>query len=1034
MDVNGTRFHMLTGEHDWEPLLAKQGVVDAWWDRERLGLGLLPQVLQFPQTSAEDLLTASDRRGAAEDRYGNIYWVGDDERSVNILPAGTDKTGLFWSLEDFSRSCKTTDAASGGDFAPLSPTTFLADQPSALRGLAVTRHHYLVVGTLETGGLLVFDLHAGGPPAWLKWPAESDFAPFDLAPAVDCGVWILDWGPGEGLERYWRLNHHFGVVPVAEGAPAQPDTIADFVPLNGDSPVTNTFYSFTEVQENLAATLAVYRPVSIQGLEDDSLLVLAESGDASYSIVHRFVGGSLQNSFELSGGILAQVFADPTIKAHDFAFTSEPPELPGQVKGELSVVIDNGNQAIAFGLLADDDELSLTVRPRYMPLRRFSGKALVPASSGVYYDIGDRWYLLTAQPRRRYSSEAEIDGLIFDGKEPLCRWHRIVIDGCIPDGAVIEIQSRAADDLELLQYSDWQSEAAPYLRNDGSEISWHEPFKPDETGHKGTGTWEWVFRHARGRYVELRLNLSGNGRVTPRIRALRVYYPRFSYLNKFLPAVYREDDHHARFLDRYLANVEGFFTSLEGRIAQVEVLFDTRTAPAEYLPWLAGWLGAIADQNWSTERLQLFIDHAGLMFRWRGTQIGMRAAIRLMIDECPDVTIFSELQDGRNEYPGGAGGRTVRIVERFLQRRSPGVTTESRSGGQGLAVSTVSTAFNELGNKDRLDQRYREFLYWRYAQLGESGDFALDMLNAAWDKSPAYESFYEIEFSSDRPEQATELSDWFLFLRRELAQTQTWEPAHGTFALHVRFQEWVRRKYSREAGEAEALAALNDAWQQSYLSFEHIAFSPVRPQSTLKADDWIEFIDTDLGFTYGIIMENDTGIYRDFLARRYKQIEKMNQAYGLSNEQGWDSFDEIELPAEDDMPVAARALNDWIQFASLSVPIRRNAHRFTVLVPTEPGELPQTRERRKEQVAQIVKNEKPAHTDFDVKLYWALFQVGSARLGLDTIVGDSARYVAIVLGGTYLGQGILGSSHAWDITDRRLIGRDRLQQSLHGEP
>jgi len=133
------------------------------------------------------------------------------------------------------------------------------------------------------------------------------------------------------------------------------------------------------------------------------------------------------------------------------------------------------------------------------------------------------------------------------------------------------------------------------------------------------------------------------------------------------------------------------------------------------------------------------------------------------------------------------------------------------------------------------------------------------------------------------------------------------------------------------------------------------------------------------------------------------------------------------------MPSSSTALHDWIQFVSLTLPIRRNAHRFTVLVPTVPGELPQSRERRLTQVEDIVQREKPAHTQFDVRLYWALFQVGSARLGLDTVLGSGARYVAIVLGATYLGQGVLEYGHPWGIRQRQIIGRDRVQRSIHGE-
>src|SRR5262249_23749596 len=136
------------------------------------------------------------------------------------------------------------------------------------------------------------------------------------------------------------------------------------------------------------------------------------------------------------------------------------------------------------------------------------------------------------------------------------------------------------------------------------------------------GTWELLFQRAHGRWLELRLHLSGDGRSSPHLHSLRATYPRFSYLGHYLPKLYREDDASASFLDRYLANVEGIDTQLEDLIASAQVLLDPRCAPAETLDWLATFFDVTLDPIWSEQRRRTFLAGAVEFFRWRGTAHG----------------------------------------------------------------------------------------------------------------------------------------------------------------------------------------------------------------------------------------------------------------------------------------------------------------------------------------------------------------------------------------------------------------------------
>jgi hypothetical protein len=82
-------------------------------------------------------------------------------------------------------------------------------------------------------------------------------------------------------------------------------------------------------------------------------------------------------------------------------------------------------------------------------------------------------------------------------------------------------------------------------------------------------------------------------------------------------------------------------------------------------------------------------------------------------------------------------------------------------------------------------------------------------------------------------------------------------------------------------------------------------------------------------------------------------------------------------------------------------------------------------ERRLQLARRIVELEKPAHTVFDVRFYWALNRIGEARLGLDTLLDAGSRAPQLlpdaVLGRVYLGASFAGGPKSPTDTDRYLL-------------
>ena len=64
--------------------------------------------------------------------------------------------------------------------------------------------------------------------------------------------------------------------------------------------------------------------------------------------------------------------------------------------------------------------------------------------------------------------------------------------------------------------------------------------------------------------------------------------------------------------------------------------FDPRTAPAPFLQWLAGWLGADVGMRLPEGRLRTLLGEAVELYRWRGTLYGLTR----MIEVCTGLTPY----------------------------------------------------------------------------------------------------------------------------------------------------------------------------------------------------------------------------------------------------------------------------------------------------------------------------------------------------------------------------------------------------------
>lgn len=705
MDVNQTRFHLLYGPDDWgrcnadgsdQPLAAQwQAHQDPAleWDEATQTLRLTRTVPLFRRAKRTPPLESTARRGAAQDRYGNWYWIDAAETGVRFLPSGDRRSQPFWQLDDLSRSCAPADA---GAFAPKLPPS---STPGHLRGLAVTTHHYLVVGDLDQHGLWVFDLHGGGAPLLLRWPAGVDFAPWDLAATPGGGVLVLD----QDHLCYWVLDADFRLMAQVAGADE-----SLFQPTSASA--RRNLEPVVPMPEGMAlapgAAPAPTSPVSIEPGPDGTVFILDTDPDRPYSILYEYAGSTQLAAYSLENAVRV---ADPdlgeggtrlfSVAAHDFVhflgllgaggLAASSPQATATEPSVFYLAERDGNQVMAFVL--DRSRGHLVDLQEYLPLRRWEGKALVGAGERLYYDFSDRWVplqpLVECQVMGRAVLTTPIDfsgpSSSLDSGLPGCAWHRLLLDARIPAGTSVAVRARAADEPDLLAQNGWLSQPTPYRRSAGAELPYYDPWAGETQVVEGTGTWELLFQEVRGRYLQLELTLVGTGRSTPALRAARAWFPRFSYLEHYLPAIYREEPGPASFLERWLANFEGFYTNLEDAIEHAAALFDPRTAPPDTLDWLGCWLGVVLDPLWDETKRRFFIQHADRLYRQRGTVPGVLTAVRLYVDAQVDESLFD---------PACLARGRVRLVEHFRTRDYGGLVYGDPTAGEEPVLRTVTYA------------------------------------------------------------------------------------------------------------------------------------------------------------------------------------------------------------------------------------------------------------------------------------------------------------------------------------------------------
>ncbi|MDV3456330.1 phage tail protein [Sphingomonas sp. HF-S4] len=637
MNADGQRFHLLLGEADWargrvddtttlaevwEMPVGDQPATAPGWDEERVELTLAPLRDPLAFTPGEVPLSPEVRRAAAADRFGNVYWIGDDATQLFVRSRGDGSTTRFWPDTRAQRPAPRL-------FVPHDDRVPVA---VPYRALAATGDGWLIAAS--DIGLDSFDLVAGGPPLHFDWPAEDAPSVTDLEPRCESGLWLLD-GPAR---RLFELDARASLV----GAGLGEEVPELFQPVSGEARARAP--AVAAEGHDLTALDPAIDPIAIAALPSGAVAILSRTPSALYL---------------WTGEAAPQAGLPLDFVPHDMVAGNV---LLRGSESVLRVLVSDatGNQLRAFRFETEDGP-KLRETSESFPLRRHGGRALVSIEGNASYDSGDipNWPQVVEKPRQQFRVRADFRSPVFDSGMPSAVWDRLRLDGCVPPGTRILVEARASDEADGL--GAWVPQPSPILSRSGSELAAHSANALVATDPLAQhGTFELLFQRIEGRFLEVRLSLTSDGDSSPRLRALRASWPRVSWAERYLPALYREDPEPADFLERFLANMQGTTSVIEARMISAQALFDTRTAPVEALGWLAEWFDVALDPSWGEQRRRLFIAHAIRFFGWRGTMRGLESALALAFVQPLEGTLFSD-EDCRCE---GA----IRIVESYRTR------------------------------------------------------------------------------------------------------------------------------------------------------------------------------------------------------------------------------------------------------------------------------------------------------------------------------------------------------------------------------
>ncbi|CAN7806219.1 phage tail protein [Paraburkholderia hospita] len=255
-------------------------------------------------------------------------------------------------------------------------------------------------------------------------------------------------------------------------------------------------------------------------------------------------------------------------------------------------------------------------------------------------------------PSARYQQHGTWTSEWLDSDMHDCHWHLIELSvGRLPPGSCIVVRTRTSNDEE-----DARSPSAGLPGSWDDTPAFIAPAQPEPGAATGFDS-DLLVLSGPGRYLQLQVELTGNGVDSPVLDHMRIRFPRESLL-EYLPALYSSAPGQQEFLDRFLSIVQTTWSAIEREVESFQRYLDPDSVPPEALPYLAEWLDVQLEGTLRPEQNRSLLQAMQRLWRKWGTVDGLRDWVRVYLASLANIDESALEQLG---VPG--------IVESFVERR-----------------------------------------------------------------------------------------------------------------------------------------------------------------------------------------------------------------------------------------------------------------------------------------------------------------------------------------------------------------------------